>query len=335
MNDSQPTDPRAEGLRPPPRIIHVPPPHFTWHQSLAFGLIVCWVMLIWAVFFAFELAHRLPVADWLANDDMQFVLGIASVGIVLGLAVFATFEWWRRNVNLRHKDFFQRHPAAEQDPASVALTPLIRKTTFAVSARKARRVIAAHPVVSKSGACIVSVGNMEVPEPAPHRFEPLVFPPAKSNLVLIPMAGFYALLALLAYVSEIVRQSAFDLHVWLPIAFLASLGLLFAGMFAWRVALFPRYIRVAPGTVQFLRFRIGSRRPNVVSFPMDSETFVLAMRQYQGKKAPVRFRFLRGNVCRSMNVRNTRKNPEQLKHVWQAILSTAPTPPMSRESLVG
>ena len=95
----------------------------------------------------------------------------------------------------------------------------------------------------------------------------------------------------------------------------------------------PRYLRFAPGMLQVFRYGLWNNKPRVESLPLAAGTTVFAR---HGASPFVRFQQLcvclpDGRVRRF----RFRLEPRRASVMWQILLSTAPTPPLDAEHLVG
>jgi hypothetical protein len=99
-----------------------------------------------------------------------------------------------------------------------------------------------------------------------------------------------------------------------------------------RLRLWQTYYRLAPGVVQVVRFGLFRRKPAIVSFPMGAGTLVVVSAL---GKTELRIAFKRGEQERRINIVKMRNLDKVAEQFWWALLSTAPTPPMSEDELVG
>ena len=129
-------------------------------------------------------------------------------------------------------------------------------------------------------------------------------------------------------------------------------------LFTWRSVLRPRYIRLAPGVVQVMQYNwLGLGRPTIRSYTMDAGTLVIvsqadavvAQADVNWDAVPtwrrsqvalrtlgrVRVILSRGKMKDTIDFTNMHDPTDALTSIWQAILSTAPTPRLSDTELVG
>jgi hypothetical protein len=182
-------------------------------------------------------------------------------------------------------------------------------------------------------ARIFYFGQWEVPEPDDFRFEPEVISSVRRRarqFRAIPLAG----------VAFLLLCATFLVGHWavLPLLF-AFLGafLAFFAVSVWVAIVrffefFCRsaYLRLAPGVIQVLRYSAGKRKPRISSFPIEAGTTVLV----EGRWLINCIMLARGDLPESVRLTFV-KNPAHVSgRIWMALLSTAPTPPLSDEELV-
>jgi hypothetical protein len=182
-------------------------------------------------------------------------------------------------------------------------------------------------------ADLVCFGEAKVPGVGELSFEPYIVTPTESfwrqlHWVVIAMA----LLVLYALDGMSVLPS------WIPsprvltggFAYFLAAGAFVAGLWVWRALIRPSYIRMAPGIIQVLKYRAGGK-PTIHAFPMTAGTLAVVTR--------IRKRFIltlsRGGVEWTLDISRLREPQQWIERTWQALLSTAPTPPLSDEELVG
>ena len=122
---------------------------------------------------------------------------------------------------------------------------------------------------------------------------------------------------------------------------MAALLLLFVGpLFAWLVyhLVRARYLRFAPRRIEVLRYRLFANRLGVTMFPVDGDTVLFIRTRDGGADARVLgFPYVvwRLVVCRAEGVFPVRfvTGPSEGERVWQALLSTVVSPPLTYDSL--
>ncbi len=102
----------------------------------------------------------------------------------------------------------------------------------------------------------------------------------------------------------------------------------------WRTTVRPTYVRLAPGVVQVLEYRLRSSKPTIRSYPMLPGTLVIVRQDVKARR-PTSVQFVRGEQSDVLPVSQMKDPDDAMQHIWYALLSTAPTPPLSDEELVG
>jgi hypothetical protein len=115
------------------------------------------------------------------------------------------------------------------------------------------------------------------------------------------------------------------------LATMLVIGFVAGAVWAWFAVLRPKYVRLAPGMIQIMRFGIGRSRPAIRSYPMDAGTLAIL----RGEGSRLTLTLLREGRRDTIPISQMRHRQRVLERVWQALLSTAPTPPLSEEELIG
>ncbi len=328
----------ASAPRPTPLVFHVPPPQkpyitfkvlmWVFGATGAFlGLITVGLML------ALPRGPRLLVAAiMLGNAGLQFAFA----------AVAAYFHFTRS----KSPPPALPPEARSDDPLAQALAERWRRPDKLPRWRVVRDLLLNGGLQRSDAARIVCIGPVDLPQPDAHRFEPEVLTPTRSlgRLWIFAVLG----LALAAFlILRLLR--VFPVLDRIPLGSFASLYIMlvvFGGFWLWRAVLRPTYVRVAPGVVEFLRFPIRGGPPQIVDFPMTPGTTVLIYGRLafpfvsakSTQRAPPRPQWLvlqrEGRIEHLVLpfVADWRTFADRL---FQAITSTAPTPPLSRDALVG
>lgn len=308
--------------RPPPRVIRVAKPEgviapATTIVTFGFILLGCGCA---------ALCLGLALRTWVVW------LGAA---IVLASTVF--LSWWPRHVKRaqqRHAAYLTRFRERGEDPIALELATRWR-TSRGLPDNEVKAVLAASPATDSSRGRIVCLGKIEVPEVGDIFFEPEIITPTRyfaRQLVFIPIAGALIFLWLLQQAGVIpgkpIQLGSFG--------YFLAMGFGVGAAWVWRTAIRPTYIRLAPGVVQIMEYHYGKRKPTIRSYPADGKTLAILRGKTTGK-APrnLTLTLLRGQQKDSIELWRTRKRDNAIERTWQALLSTAPTPPLSEEELVG
>jgi len=183
-------------------------------------------------------------------------------------------------------------------------------------------------------ARVVCFGELRIPPVRAYRFEPEIISPTRKRarqFLGIPLS-----VAILCVMALLVRVGHWYVMPLLFLGLGAFLGCLILGLRAvvmWPLEslLRPTYIRIAPGMIQTVRFPLARSRPVVQSFPVAPGTVVVL----EGRRI-IQQLALRRASQRALLDFTFASSPETASvRIWQALLSTAPTPPLSDEELVG
>lgn len=317
----------APATRLPPEIILAPLPPPPSRRGL---LIVALALAVIAVAVSLLLGLR--------ASALGVPLGIGVLLVVLLAVRSSSAEAARRE----RKQFHERYPAASTDARVQALVHACQQGRVPKPAEVCRIL---EPFPCPERARLVCFGVTEVPEVGEHFFEPEIITATEllwRRLIWLWIALGMGALWLLDYVGL--------WPSWLPpigrmmqsCNYVFILGTAALVTWIWRGAIFPTYFRLAPGIIQVLIYRYGSRKPTIRSYPLVAGTRAILVRHRQprrakGKKKSERWHLtlMRGRQKDSLEVWQLRRPQERIERIWQALLSTAPTPPLSDEELVG
>jgi len=182
---------------------------------------------------------------------------------------------------------------------------------------------------------LVCLGTIDVPEVGQVFFEPEIIAPTRYigwQLIFVPIAALVIIIWFLQAIDVIHLRRVPLTHY----AYVLMLGV-GAGI-AWfrRTVLRPTYIRMASGVIQILEYRFRKGNPTIRSYPMDGDTLaILRGKVTEKKQGNLRLTLMRGEQQDTIEVSRIRDRETAAQRVWHALLSTAPTPPLSDEELVG
>ncbi len=189
--------------------------------------------------------------------------------------------------------------------------------------------IAKLPAPDPPAARVVCLGLVDVPKVNDYRCEPEVISPL--GVVSRGLVPFLLFFGAVFCIGELGRMGlipiAWTLRRSTPFVVLA----LTWGAWALKVFLQPTYVRVAPGVVEFLKFRLRGGRPTIRRYPMEAGTSVIITDKRSGHVLDLR----RGRQHDRISLRDMRHAEVVLDRLLRAILSTAPIPTMSEEELIG
>ena len=288
-----------------------------------------------------------PAVKWAAGlllfgaGVFQFYIGLCGWAAVVSLAYFgfgALVVWGlhRRNAAyLRERqEFLERVDGlADREVGGILRglwkNPYRRPRMQAIVDALARQDDSQPPA-----ARVVCFGEFRIPPVRAYRFEPEIISPTRKRarqFLGIPLS-----VAILCVMALLVRVGHWCV---IPLLFLglgAFLGCLILGLRAvvmWPLEslLRPTYIRIAPGMIQTVRFPLARSRPVVQSFPVAPGTVVVL----EGRRIIQQLALRRGSQRALLDLTFASSPEIASVRIWQALLSTAPTPPLSDEELVG
>ena len=303
--------------RPPTRVFRmprpVPPPAVTW--LILFAVIPCIVLVI-SVWHVVGNGYR-----WMWFIPTVFVLSM--------------IPWERRRLRRKQvlrEQWMSRHAAELADPVAREVTRLWQdswlNSSLGASVERSKEAQAA----ARESALVFVAGDIDVPQVGDMRFEPEILSSSRKAVILLKSPWFWIQTLTLVYIS------------WGPGGTFRSIGtaynvlfaLLMYGLVTWILisAIFrPRYQRFAPGIVQFIKFPCFDTRPEIRSYPMIPGTIAIVLRAYRGGGIVVQMK--RGRASDFLVIEKSGNTQTAMERMWQALLSTAPTPPLSEEDLVG
>jgi hypothetical protein len=186
-----------------------------------------------------------------------------------------------------------------------------------------------------SGARIVCLGMIDVPEIEAHFFEPEIITPTRAigrRLWLVAVAAALTIVWFLQLTGFVPFKI-----VWLSgFGYFVVMGLALGALWIWRAAFRPTYLRIAPGIIQVLTFQWSKPKPTIRSYPIDGHTLVVLHGPVVGKnRTPQSMTLLRGDRSVTIEFWQMGDSLDAVNRTWHAILSRAATPPLSEECLVG
>jgi hypothetical protein len=195
-------------------------------------------------------------------------------------------------------------------------------------------VIRDAPPLDPPAARLVCLGAVEMPEVGDYRFEPVIITPTRflgRRLWFVPLALLILAMWLASVFHLIPLKSSINLGSF---SYFLVMGFGMAGAWIWRTTIRPTYIRLAPGVVQIVEFFWGKRKPNIRSFPMQPGTVVI-VHQAAGARRPTAIWLSRDGRTEQIPLAQMQRSGEAADQLWRAVLSSAPTPPLSEEELLG
>ena len=309
--------------RPPPEVIGVPPPE---------GMTL--LPDVTAVFAVILLAGGLvAVCLGLVLSLWVIWLGVAA------FAASAILFGWGRYVKALSAEQYRAYLAGLHergvDPIAYDLAAHWKPGGTAVPNNDVKATLANSPTPNPPGARIVCLGKIDVPEVGELFFEPEIITPTRAvgwQLVFAPIAAV-VIFVWLMQVFDVIPGRGINPGSF---GYILMLGVGAGAMWLWRTVLRPTYIRMAPGVIQILEFRYRRGKPTIRSYPLDAGTIAVLRGKATGvKTSGLKLALLRGDQQDTIELWRMQKRDKAIEHTWQALLSTAPTPPLSDEGLVG
>ncbi|MGD8450454.1 MAG: hypothetical protein PVJ57_01430 [Phycisphaerae bacterium] len=309
--------------RLPPLITRVPAPEPAPDQGWPIGTAI--VLAFLAVFLLFVGGSWFTLAG----------------GVLLGAVVLSGLVAWflagqMRIAAVERAAHVARFPEWEADTLAKTLSALWSPPYSLLDAKIALLAIGSAPDPDPPRAHLVCIGAVDLPEIGDYRFEPLVITPTRFLGRQLWLAAL--VLLIVAFSAARALYSAFFTggDTVAPIFMLLCAAATLPAAWVWRSAIRPTYIRLAPGIVQIVAFPFGRGKPNIRSYPMSAGTVVLVQR-LPGKRAclPRVITLARDGQRDDLPLHQMHGRAEVTERLWQALLSTAPTPPLSDEELLG
>jgi hypothetical protein len=316
---------RTQTERPPPRVIRVARPE---GLTASPGVIV-------ALGFIF-----------LGCGCIALCLGAALqswavwIGAVIVLASVGVLAWWpghRRRREKQRQEYLAKLRERGEDPVAIEIAARWRGGGRGVSDEDTKAALAQVGTAELPRAQLVCLGEIDVPEVGELFFEPEIITPTRYvgyAVFFIPAAAAVITLWLLQRVGvipgRVISLGGFG--------YVLAMGIGAGAMWVWRGAIRPTYIRMAPGVVQIMEYRSHKTKPIIRSYPMDGPTLAVLRGKATGenkKKHNLALTLWRDEQNDKVELSRIRKREDVIEKTWQALLSTAPTPPLSDEELVG
>lgn len=331
-------DPTHSAARAAPELIRVLPPP----APVSLPAVVNWFTAVFAFVgaalvaagLAFGIAGRRPSAAAL-------IVGGTFAGVAVLIHGAARMENWR--FARRRAAFPADDPDAAQPPSGMSReTGAIARALHAEWTRPAkppaeariRKIVAQHAPNAPS-AHVVCLGLLRPPDVGAMHFEPEIITPTRFHgwqLVFVPVAllimGFWV-----CQVIGVIPVKAINLGGF---AYVLMMGFGVGASWFWRTVVRPTYLRLAPGMIQVMEFRWRGA-PRIRSYPMESGTLAIVHGVNAGRElASIRsLILLRADQRDEIPLHRMYDRARCVERAWQALLSTAPTPPLPEDGLVG
>jgi hypothetical protein len=290
-----------------PRIVVVPPP----------------TQRLWMIYF-------LIIPLWLALVSTAGRVPLLLAALVCGLIVYTRWELPRRRARA-WRAWTAQHGEPDlcaRDLAQDWLTYSLPPALDAIRAW-ARRHAAALGTADR--AVVIVFGTPKLPAAGEYRFEPVVIEPRTLTGIAVAI-GTIALgqAVLLALVVLRMRSGIWSSQAARPACVVMLCAGVFAALWLWRQHIRPGYLRLAPRLAQIVQFTLGRAAPTIREYPVSAgRLFVVHMHE---KGATIT---LAQEDRHDRLVLTRRDAARYLDDLWRALLSTAPTPPLPDDALVG
>ena len=180
---------------------------------------------------------------------------------------------------------------------------------------------------------IACAEDVQVPTPPDTLIEPVLIEP--SRVMLSPEPRWPSVVGLCVVGMLVLEWQAHSS----PVRLLAAGALIVLAAWVWRCVLRPHYIRFVPGLIEVLHYRPFGGPPRVVRLPLDADTVIFVGSHRPGSTKARRVIAEQAVwelvVCRPERVQalHFRSVPGQSERIWHALLSTAPTPSLTYDTL--
>lgn len=328
--------PRAARL--PPELIRVFPPLSPTSSPAAIRWLTGVIGLIGMVCIAASL--------WLGIAGRRVHLAapiVGGVSVLVGASIYGAAYWENRCYARRRAAFFGAEAGAmrsetgePESEGAIARQLRIEWTRPGKRPAEARvREAVAQHAPNAQDAHVVCLGLLRPPDVGALHFEPEIITPTRFHgwqLVFVPIAllilGFWV-----CQVIGLIPVMAINLGSF---GYLLAMGIGVGASWFWRTVVRPTYLRLAPGVIQVLEFRWRGA-PRIRSYPMESGTLAIVQGSMSGREIETvrSLILLRADQRDEIPLHRMYDRARCIERAWQALLSTAPTPPLPEDGLVG
>ena len=318
---------KIEATRNPPRLVLVPPPAGPGMPRKRITNIAGASVVGSVVSLAFFVGGGLSLGAWAATMG----------GVLAGVAVVVVV--WYHRVNRAYqalrRAFLEKHPGVEHQPLVGSLGKAWKENDRVPKVADVREGLPEDPEEDAMGrAWVISFGEPDVPEVGDLHFEPEIVTPTGAvwrQLIWLLIAGAVVAWWALDYLQILPR--------WLPgvrpllggFAYFLVAGALALAVWIWKGMIRPTYLRMAPGIIQVLEYHYLRSKPGIRSYPMEPGTLAFFTRV--GRRTVLTLS--RGDHKDVLAFSRMQQPKQRIEQAWQALLSTAPKPPLSDEELLG
>ena len=317
------TGPFDQQPRRAPRVVRVPAPEGLSLTPTVYSAIALAAFVIGCV----------VACAGLHLEMCLFWPGIVAVAVSVVMFCFGT-RFKRRYADCR-RQFVEEVQRNSTDPLAVAFAGRWHGGGKDLLDGEVQEILAGLPSDESGRAIVPCLGKIDVPEVGEVLFEPEIIAPTRyvgTQMWFVPIA-----LALIGF--WLFQRTGFIPGPHIPMGgfgYLVAVGVGAGAMWLWRTAIRPTYIRMAPGIIQIMQYRYRRAKPIIRSYPVEAGTVCIVRGQaIAGKKPHLTLTLLRGEQRDTIPLWRMRKHDPAIERTWQALLSTAPAPPLSDEDLIG
>ncbi len=283
------------------------------------------------------LAARSPMRPFLIQTVVWSIVGSIAM---FALGVFFHFRRKRAAAKPEVVAPLAEDRLPADDPAAAALLALRSRGALwpaATAAAGALQAVRDSAPQRPPRARVIVVGATAPPSGGEVYFEPQIISPTqflwKRMFVMLPAAVITAV-AVLDWLgvwpfTVLHLGRHFGSFAWFLIT-----GVTVGCAWIWRTAIRPTYVRLAPGIVQVMEYRLRGAKPTIHSYPMIPGTVAVVV-QIGAKPHQAIVTLARGERSDVLPLSQMRDAVQLVPHVWNALLSTAPTPPLDETELLG
>jgi hypothetical protein len=225
--------------------------------------------------------------------------------------------------------------AAEPNPLAADIADLWTRPSKVPKTDAIRAALRGVPGSNPQPARVVCLGMIDVPRIDDVFFEPEIITPTRaigSHLWFIPAAVVVLALWFLQLMG-VIPGRAINIGSF---GYILAMGVSAGAMCIWRSAIRPTYIRMAPGIVQILEYHHSRGKPKIRSYPLDGDTLAIVRGPTTSPKpGHLTLTLVRDAQEDTLELGRMRKRDALIERTWRAMLSTARTPPLSDEALIG
>ena len=249
------------------------------------------------------------------------------ISLLVGALVM---EWrYRRGLNRNRRIWLAAHRNWERDPAAKALDSEWYFLGRPPSTASIRQTISKLGLDHAGRPIVVYLGAFEVPPRGDYRFEPALLTPTETTSRAQMMTALIGSLALLAAGNWLLlpMRLPHSIRQWWPVV---VIGTVVTAVWFWRSIVRPRYVRIAPGMLQVITYAFGARNPTIRDYPVAPGLLCVLTADWR----QTRLHRSTGPHHDQLLIAEGRAGPF-VEQLGRAVLSTAPTPPLSNEALLG